>query len=85
MPNIFQLAKSVIFADDTTIYITGNDKMLYHTLVYPHLTYGTTIWGGTHKTHTHKLKIKQKKIIRIINSSTKYDAHSEPIFKHIDR
>ena len=25
MPNIFQHAKSVIFADDTTIYITGND------------------------------------------------------------
>ena len=25
MPNILQHAKSVIFADDTTIYVTGND------------------------------------------------------------
>jgi len=54
--------------------------MLYHSIVYPHLTYGITLWGSAHQTHKSKLILTQKKLMRIINGS-KYDAHSEPIFK----
>ena len=58
-------------------------RMLYHSIVYPHLTYGITLWGSAHETHKSKLILTQKKIIRIINGS-KYDAHSEPIFKKLN-
>ena len=57
--------------------------MLYHSIVYPHLTYGITVWGSAHETHKSKLILTQKKIIRIINGS-KYDAHTEPIFKKLN-
>jgi len=55
-------------------------KMLYHSIIYPHLIYGITIWGSAHDTHKYKLRITQKKIIRLISGS-RYDAPSEPIFK----
>ena len=58
-------------------------KMIYHSIIYPHLIYGIPVWGAAHATHKTTLKITQKKIIRTINGS-KYDAHSEPIFKALD-
>ena len=40
---------------------------LYYTLVYPHLTYCTTIWGNTTTNHLNPLVTLQKRAIRIIN------------------
>ena len=57
-------------------------KMLYHAIVYPHLTYGISLWGAASEVHKSQLKITQKKIIRTINGSN-YDAHSEPILKKL--
>ena len=59
--------------------------MIYHSIIYPHLNliYGIPVWGAAHATHKTTLKITQKKNIRTINGS-KYDAHSEPIFKALD-
>ena len=55
---------------------------LYYSLVYPYLTYGITLWGAAYDTHLTKLVIMQKKIIRVIAGAT-YNAHTEPIFKHL--
>ena len=55
-------------------------KLLYNSLILPHLTYGITLWGNAPKTHLHKLIIQQKKAIRIINQAA-YNSHTTPLFK----
>ena len=59
---------------------SSNLKLLYFSLVHTHLSYGTMIWGGTYKTHIHKLEIIQKKAIRSIYKAN-YNAHTSPLFK----
>ena len=54
-------------------------KTLYYTLIYPHLTYGITLWGSTYNTHKKKLVIMQKRTIRIIEN-VKYNEHTNPLF-----
>ena len=51
-------------------------KTLYNSLILPHLNYGILAWG---KNCDRLLKL-QKKAIRIITNS-KYNSHTEPIFK----
>ena len=51
-------------------------KILYDSLILPHLYYGNLAWG----TNTQRLSKLQKKAIRII-SCGKYNAHTEPLFK----
>ncbi len=51
-------------------------KILYETLVQPHLDYGITFWGATHEIHIKQLSILQKKIIRNITNS-KYNEHTK--------
>ena len=55
-------------------------RMLYCTLVNSHLLYGILVWGY----ECHRLEKIQKRIIRIITVS-KYNAHTEPLFKALDR
>ena len=52
---------------------------LYNTLVLPHLIYCNTIWGGTFPTHTNKILLLQKKLIRIITFSP-YLAPTKELF-----
>ena len=49
---------------------------LYHSLILPHFMYGILIWGFK----SNDLFKLQKKIIRIITKS-KYNQHTEPLFK----
>lgn len=56
---------------------------LYYTLVYPHLTYGITIWGGAHDIHLKKIIIFQKKLIRLI-SNVPYNSHTGTLFKTLN-
>lgn len=51
---------------------------LYNSLVLPYLNYGLLIWG--HK--CDKIFCLQKKIVRIISDS-KYNSHTEPLFKKL--
>ena len=75
LPDAIENARSIIFADDTTIYISGRNiesiyrtkKMIYHSIIYPHLIYGIPVRVAAHATHKTTLKITQKKIIRTIN------------------
>ena len=54
-------------------------RMLYFSLVNSHLLYGILVCGY----ECHRLKKIQKRIIRMITVS-KYNAHTEPLFKGLD-
>ena len=54
-------------------------KTLYFSLVYPYLFYGAIIWGNTYNSRLERLRILQKKIIRIITNSP-YLAHTNPLY-----
>ena len=52
--------------------------LLYNALVVSNLNYCSTIWGGS-STQLSKLKVAQKRCIRIITDS-KYNQHTTPLF-----
>ena len=59
-----------------------NRKMLYYSLIHPHLLYGNLLWGFARKVHLHKLIVLQKKAIRII-CDAKYNAHTPPLYSKL--
>ena len=48
------------FVDNKTL------KMIYYSLIYPHLLYAIPIWGNSDQTHIKPLFIVQKKAVRLI-------------------
>ena len=40
---------------------------IYYSLVYPHLIYCISVWGGTYKEHLTKVQIAQNKVIRAMS------------------
>ena len=57
-------------------------KLIYNSLILPHLSYCNHIWGNTFKSHLKQLHILQKKSVRIITKSSFYSA-SAPLFKSL--
>ena len=57
-------------------------KLIYNSLILPHLSYCNHIWGNTFKSHLKKLHLLQKKSVRIITKSNFYSA-STPLFKSL--
>ena len=53
-------------------------KTIYNALINPHLHYGLLCWGN----NSNRVLKLQKKAIRIITSS-KYNAHTSPLFKKL--
>ena len=53
---------------------------LYYSFIYPYLTYCNLIWGNACATHLERLKMLQKKVVRII-AGVKPREHTDPIFK----
>ena len=52
--------------------------ILYNSLMLPHLNYGMTLWGFK----CERILKLQKKAARILSAS-KYNAHTEPLFKNL--
>ena len=52
---------------------------IYYSLVYPYLTYCGVVWGFAGTSHTKRLTILQKRIIRIITKQDPW-AHTEALF-----
>ena len=44
-------------------------KMLYYSLVYPHLNYVTEVWGSADPTCLNIILILQKRIVRMLTSN----------------
>ncbi len=53
---------------------------LYFALILPHLSYCSEVWGNTHKTKLDRIRILQKKAIRIVCKAG-FREHSEQLFK----
>ncbi len=56
--------------------------MLYYTILYPCLSYGTLLWESSYKTHLKEIEFMQKKAIRAITNSA-YNANTNVIFKEL--
>lgn len=54
-------------------------QTLYYSFLYPYFSYCIEIWGFTYTTYLEPLNILQKKIVRIITSSS-YREHTAPLF-----
>ena len=55
-------------------------KSLYYTLIHPHITYGTMLWGSAKKIHLKKIQVLQNKAIRVL-TNTKYNESALPLYK----
>lgn len=58
-------------------------KMLYYSLVHPHINYCLTTWGGAAASIIKPVLNLQKRIIRIITHSS-FDSPSTPIFSKLN-
>ena len=54
-------------------------RILYNSLAQPHLQYAMLAWGF----NSNRLSKLQKRAVRIITNS-KYNAHTEPLFKTLN-
>ena len=57
-------------------------KSLYYTLIYPYLTYCTTVWSSAYVRNLNIIFVLQKQAVRIITNSN-FRAHSEPLFLYL--
>ena len=56
---------------------------LYNSFIYPHLNYCNTVWCNTYSTYLEPLSKLQKRAIRMITGSRKYD-HTGPLFTSLN-
>ena len=59
---------------------TDTLRVLYYSLIYPHLLFGNLVWGGTYNTHLSRILKLQKKCVRLIMSKP-YRFPTENLFK----
>jgi hypothetical protein len=57
-------------------------KLIYETLILPHIQYAITSWGNVQNAIIKRMKTLQKKSIRLITNS-KYNSHTSPLFKEL--
>src|SRR6218665_2501554 len=51
---------------------------LYYSLIYPYIAYCNIIWASNYKSRLYRLKILQKRSVRII-AGLPYNSHTDPI------
>ena len=59
--------------------LKSNLIQLYHSLVYPYLTYCNVSWGHTYSVHLQSLYVLQKRCVRLINGAH-FLSPSNPLF-----
>ena len=52
---------------------------VYQSLIHPYLTYGIAVWGQACKTYLDKILVLQKRVMRMMYFSDRYD-HAIPLF-----
>ncbi len=79
-----KIAKASYFLTKVRHYVDlASLKMLYNSLIKPHLNYCVTVWGGAPKTILKPIINLQKKIVRIITHSV-FDHPSAPLFSKLN-
>ena len=58
-------------------------KVIYYSLIYPHLIYCVTSWGGTFKSSLEPLSRVQRKAVRIMTFNP-FDSSSAPLFVSLE-
>jgi hypothetical protein len=58
-------------------------RTLYFSLFQSHLLYCLPVYACTSNKNINKLKVMQKKVVRAI-CNTAYNAHTEPLFEHLN-
>ena len=75
-----KISKSIGIISKSRYYLSQKSLfMLYYSLIYSYLYYGNIIWESTYHINLYRLRILQKRIVRIITNSN-YDAHTLPLF-----
>ena len=80
-----KISKSVGIIFRSRFYLFKKSKIslsLYCTLVYPYLTYCSTVWSSTYKTNLNRIFLLQKRIVPILTNS-EIRAHSAPLFNEL--
>jgi hypothetical protein len=76
-----KLSKTLYFLRSSKNFLTPRAmKAVYYSLFHSNLIYCIQIWSCTSSVNLTPISVLQKKAIRLISKS-KYNAHSEPIFK----
>ena len=66
-----KISRSIGILSKSTFYLSKETLFdLYFSLVYLYLYYGNIIWGCTYGTNLERLKVLQKRVIRIITKTT---------------
>ena len=55
---------------------------IYYTLIYPHLTYCITVWGGSYRSILKPVNVLQNRILRAIYGA-EFNASACPIYQHL--
>ena len=75
-----KISKSVGIMYRFRFFLSSNTKIsLYHTLIYPYLTYCTTVWFSTYITNLNRIFLLQKRAVRAMTNSN-HPAPSAPLF-----
>ena len=57
-------------------------KTIYNCLILPHINYAITSFGNTNSKEIKRIKILQKKSVRILSNSS-FISHADPLFKNL--
>ena len=76
-----KISKSIGIIYRSSFYLPKTSLLtLYYSLIFPYLYYCNMIWALTYETNLRRLVILQKRVVRIVSRS-KFDAHTDPLFK----
>lgn len=76
-----KISKSIGIIFRSSFYLFKTSlRTLYYSMIHPYLEYCNVVWASTYPSNLHRIILLQKRVIRILNKS-KFDAHTDPIFK----
>ena len=65
-----KISKSVGIMHRVRFFLSSNTKIpLYYTLIYPYLTYCTTVWSSTYVINSNRIFLLQKRAVQAMTSS----------------
>ena len=75
-----KISKSVGIMYRFRFFLSSNTKIsLYYSLIYPYLTYCTTVWSSTYVTNLNRISLLQKRAVWAMTNSN-HRAPSAPLF-----